>query len=156
MTRILTIVSAIGAGVVAGVLFAFSTFVMNALERLTSPQGIAAMQAINVAAPTPLFMLALFGTAATGGIAAVAALVRSEQPAATYLVIAWVLYLVVVIVTAAYHVPRNDALAKTDPTGATAASYWRHYVSGWDAWNHVRTIVGMAAATMFTLAARVQ
>ena len=30
--------------------FAFSTFVMQALDRLPAPQGIAAMQSINVTA----------------------------------------------------------------------------------------------------------
>jgi uncharacterized membrane protein len=39
--------------VVAGVFFAFSAFVMRALARLLAPQGIAAMQAINVVAVTP-------------------------------------------------------------------------------------------------------
>ena len=37
---------------------------MSALARLQPAQGIAAMQAINITAINPLFMLALFGTAA--------------------------------------------------------------------------------------------
>ena len=35
----LTLVSALGCGLVAGVLFAFSSFVMNALARLPAAQG---------------------------------------------------------------------------------------------------------------------
>ncbi|MBO0818411.1 MAG: hypothetical protein J2P30_25030, partial [Actinobacteria bacterium] len=62
--RILTIIAAVGTGVSAGVFFAFSTFVMKALGRLPAIQGISAMQALNKAAPAPLFMLALFGTGA--------------------------------------------------------------------------------------------
>jgi uncharacterized membrane protein len=48
-----TLASALGCGLVAGVSFAFSAFVMPALKRLKPAEGIAAMQAINVAAVTP-------------------------------------------------------------------------------------------------------
>ena len=60
----LTLVAAVGSGLVAGVFFAFSSFVMPALRRLPDEQGISAMQSINKAAPTPVFMSALFGSAA--------------------------------------------------------------------------------------------
>jgi uncharacterized membrane protein len=63
----LTLFAALGCGVIAGVFFAFSAFVMGALARLPARQGIAAMQAINVAAITPAFMVALFGTALACG-----------------------------------------------------------------------------------------
>jgi hypothetical protein len=46
----LTLIAAVGCGLVAGVFFAFSSFVMNALARLQPAQGVAAMQAINLAA----------------------------------------------------------------------------------------------------------
>ena len=59
----LTLTAAVGCGLVAGVFFAFSSFVMKALARLQPAQGVAAMQAINLAAINPAFMLALFGTA---------------------------------------------------------------------------------------------
>ena len=55
--------------------FAFSSFVMKALARLEAAQGITAMQAINVTAISPAFMLALFGTATACAALAVAALV---------------------------------------------------------------------------------
>ncbi len=42
----LTFVSALGCGLMAGVFFAFSAFVMHALARLPPAQGIAAMQSI--------------------------------------------------------------------------------------------------------------
>jgi uncharacterized membrane protein len=59
----LALVSALGCGLMAGAFFAFSAFVMNALARLPPAQGIAAMRSINVAAITPAFTGALFGTA---------------------------------------------------------------------------------------------
>lgn len=55
----------LGCGLVSGVFFAFSAFVMNALASLAPAQGIAAMQSINRSAIRPMFMIALFGTAVT-------------------------------------------------------------------------------------------
>jgi hypothetical protein len=48
----LTVVTALGCGLNAGVFFAFSSFVMKALARLQPAQGIAAMQSINLVAVT--------------------------------------------------------------------------------------------------------
>ena len=62
--RVLTLIWAVGAGLVASIFFAFSTFVMKALNRLPPAQGIAAMQFINVTVINPLFMTAFFGTRA--------------------------------------------------------------------------------------------
>ena len=50
----LKLLSALGCWLMAGVFFAFSTFVMKALARLQPAQGIAAMQAINITAINPL------------------------------------------------------------------------------------------------------
>jgi uncharacterized membrane protein len=43
----LTLVAALGCGLMAGLFFAFSVSVMKALARLPSAEGIAAMQSIN-------------------------------------------------------------------------------------------------------------
>ena len=77
-----TLATALGCGLVAGVFFAFSTFVMPALKRLPAAHGIAAMQSINKLAVTPAFMAALFETAvACLGLIAWAALSWGERPA---------------------------------------------------------------------------
>ena len=61
---LLIIATALGCGLVVGVFFAFSTFIMKALARLPAPQGIVAVQSINIVVINPLFMGALFGTGA--------------------------------------------------------------------------------------------
>ena len=63
-------------------------------------------------------------------------------------------YLAAIVVTAAFHVPRNDTLAALDPNAAESARYWTTYLSQWTAGNHVRTLTCAAAAVMFTVAAR--
>ena len=54
---------AIGAGLMAGTFFAFSTFIMAALARVPAAEGIRSMQAINITVINPFFMLAFMGTA---------------------------------------------------------------------------------------------
>jgi len=149
----LTLLSALGCGLIAGVFFAFSSFVMNALARLPAAQGIAAMQSINVTAPNPLFMTAFLGTAAACVILAVSSLLRRHEPGAAYLLAGSLLYLVgVILVTMVFNVPRNDALAAVAPASDEGASLWTNYLVSWTAWNHVRTAASLAAAALLTIA----
>jgi uncharacterized membrane protein len=149
----LTLVTALGCGLNAGVFFAFSGFVMKALARLHPAQGVATMQAINVAAFTPAFMAALFGTAVACGVLQVWALFAWDERFAPYLLVGSLLYLVgTVLLTIAYHVPRNDALARVEPHSGDAESHWVRYLSGWTAWNHLRAAASIAAAATLTIA----
>ena len=149
----LTATGAVGTGLVAGVFFAFSTFVMRALDRLPPAQGVAAMNSINVTVINPLFMLALMGTAGVCAVLGVAAIVKWNEPGAGLVLAGSVSYLVLtILVTMAYHVPRNDALARRDPAAADTARYWAHHVTTWTAGNHVRVVGALAAAVLFTIA----
>jgi uncharacterized membrane protein len=153
---VLTLVTAIACGLVAGFFFAFSACVMKSLARLPATQGLAAMQSINVAVINPLIMGALFGTALACAVLVVAAFVEWGEPYAVYLFVGGLLYLVgAIVLTGVYHVPRNNALATVDPNGADAANQWDRYVRGWTAWNHVRTVSPLAAAAILTIALRV-
>jgi uncharacterized membrane protein len=148
-----TLATALGCGLVAGVFFAFSTFVMAALRRLKPEEGIAAMQSINIVVVTPVFMTALFGTAAAClGLTAWA--VISANVRMTALVLAGcVLYLIGTVgVTMVCNVPLNNRLAKLHPRDAGAEAYWVKYVTRWTAWNHVRTSAALAAAALLTVA----
>jgi uncharacterized membrane protein len=147
----LKLFSALGCGLVAGTLFAFSTFVMPALAKLQPMPGIAAMQAINIKAINPLFMTAIFGTAAACILLAIFSF-KSHQFTATYLLIGSLLYLFgTVLVTIAFNVPLNDALAKVEPDSAEGANLWAKYLNVWTFWNHVRTIAALAAAASFSI-----
>jgi uncharacterized membrane protein len=153
---VLTLLAALGCAMMAGVFFAFSAFVMKALARLPAKQGIGAMQAINVAAVTFAFMAALFGTAAACGASAVWALFAWDERFAPYLLVGSALYLIgTILLTIAYHVPRNEALATLEPHSAEAESHWRGYLSGWTAWNHLRAATALAAAATLTIALHV-
>lgn len=148
----LTLVAAVASGVMAGVFFAFSAFVMRALARLPAPQGIAAMQAINVAVINPLFLGTLFGTGALGAALAALALAL-PPPEARYLLAGGVLYVGgIVVVTMLGNVPLNNALAAVAPDSAEGKAMWERYLVRWVAWNHARTVTGTAASAAFVLA----
>jgi len=149
----LTLLSALGCGVVAGAFFAFSTFVMKALGRLPAAKGIAAMQSINIVVINPWFMTALFGPALTCVALAVLSVVEWEEPEVFYQLAGSALYVIgTILVTIAFNVPRNDALAAVVPESADGASLWRRYLTQWTTWNHVRTAAALAAATLLTIA----
>lgn len=49
-------------------------------------------------------------------------------------------------VTAAFNVPRNNALAEVDPEdGDDAEAAWKSFAGGWTRWNHVRAVASLAA-----------
>jgi uncharacterized membrane protein len=148
----LTLLAALGSGLVGGVFFAFSGFVMKALARLRPAQGIAAMQSINVMAVTPPLMVALFGTALACVALVVSSLFTWREPVAMFRLIGSGVYLIgTVLVTMVFNVPLNNALAAVDPDSAEGAAQWERYVPRWTAWNTVRAVAGIAAAAALTL-----
>ncbi|HYJ21265.1 MAG TPA: anthrone oxygenase family protein [Solirubrobacterales bacterium] len=145
VTFILVLASALGCGLAAGVFFAFSTYVMPALGRLPAAQGIAAMQSINVVAPRP-FVIAQVGTAAITIAASVAVLVDWDSAYGwCVLAAAFVYVLSIVVLTAVYHVPRNNALATVEPDDARGQELWSRYLVDWTRWNHFRALLPLVA-----------
>ena len=149
----LTIIAAIGSGLVAGVFFAFSNFVMAALARLPVPQGIAAMNSINITVITPTFMTALFGTGLICLVLVAAAFMGWAQSGSYWLLAGAVIYVIGnPIVTMVFNVPLNDALAAVDPASSNGAAVWANHLSQWVMWNHVRTITAIVAMACFIFA----
>ena len=131
---VLTLLTALGCGLIGGVFFAFSSFVMPALRRLPSHEGIAAMRSINVLAVTPAFMTALFGTAAACVALVVWVLFASDGSSPAQAIAGAAVYLAgVVVVTGARNVPLNERLAAAKPTDAGSAALWDEYLGRWTA-----------------------
>ncbi|WP_406446431.1 DUF1772 domain-containing protein [Streptomyces sp. NBC_01613] len=149
----LTVLGVLGTGLVAGVFCGFSTFVMRALAALPPAQGVAAMNAINVTAVMPAFMLVFVGSAVLCAVIAVVTFVLWPGDGRVELLVGSALYLFGCFgVTMVANVPRNDALAKLDPGTQEAAAYWPSYVREWTFWNHVRTVASAGSALAFVLA----
>jgi uncharacterized membrane protein len=149
----LTLAAALGSALVAGVLFAFSASVMDALDRVPPGQAINVMNQINETIVRPGFMIAFVGTAILSLVLGVHAVFTWGDRRATFLLVASVLYVVgVFILTMVHHVPLNDHLANVDPNSAAAASEWRQYFDSWVPWNHVRTVAPLASTGLFAVA----
>ena len=147
MLNSLPLLVCVGAGLVGGVFFAFSAFVMKALAELPAAQGIQAMQRINVVVLNPLFLGAFVGTAVLAGICIVAGFFPWGAPKSLLLLAAGLTYVLGSFgVTAAFNVPRNERLAKLPPESAEAAAYWPTYRREWLFWNHLRTIASLVSA----------
>ncbi|HKF64130.1 MAG TPA: anthrone oxygenase family protein [Dongiaceae bacterium] len=145
--------SALGSGVMAGLFFAFSAFVMTALGRLAPASVIAAMQSINVTILNPVFFTVFFGTVATSLLLGVAAILKWGEPASLYLLAGSLLYILCsLLVTIFFNVPLNDGIAAVAPDSAEGAATWGHYLAAWMPWNHLRTIGCLAATAAFILA----
>ena len=144
--------AAIASALTAGIFYAFSTFVMQALAQQPPAQGIAAMQSINITVINPWFMAVFFGPAIASLALALYALSHWDQPMAIYWLAGSLLYLIGTIgVTVAGNIPLNDALAIVSPSSAEGIQLWAKYLTDWTHWNHVRTAAAFLASALFTL-----
>jgi uncharacterized membrane protein len=144
--------SAIGSGIIAGLFFAFSTFIMTALAKIPQAHGISAMQSINTTILGSLFMPVFLGTTLAGLVLAVIGIVRWGEPGAPAMAAGGIIYVVGMFVcTIALNVPLNNALAAVDPGSAQGAQIWARYLADWTMWNHVRTVASVVACGLFIL-----
>ena len=145
--------SALGCGLMGGVYFAFSAFVMTALGRLDQSAGIAAMNAINVDIVRSLFMPLFLGTTVAGVALAVMGALRFSEAGAAGMIAGGGLYVIgMFVVTVVFNVPLNDALAAVQPSSPEAGAVWMAYLKDWVFWNHVRTVASVVASALFVAA----
>lgn len=146
------LIAAVGSFLVAGIFYAFSTFIMQALGRVPAPEGIRAMQMINIVIINPLFLGIFIGTALLLCGLAIAAGLNFGQPGAMQVVAGAILYVIgCFAVTMVCNVPLNNALAAVDPGSADGAAVWARYLRDWVFWNHVRTAASLAGAIALVL-----
>lgn len=142
-------VTAVGCGVMAGVYFTFSGFVMRALSALGHAEGIAAMQSINRVILSSGFMPLFFGTSVASLALAIWGVVRWGQPGSVLLIGGGAIYVVgMFIVTAAFNVPLNNTLDAVAPTAPEASRIWSDYLQHWTLWNHLRTVCSLAGCAL--------
>lgn len=143
----------IGSALIAGTFYAFSTFVMPALARLSPAKGIEAMQTINVTVMHPSVMGVFFGTALLSVVAVVFGALDLAAPGAAALMAGGLLYgLGTFLVTGVGNVPLNNALAAVEPGSDAGARLWSDYLVRWTRLNHLRTAAATAATFAFALA----
>ena len=152
---LLLLTAAVGSGLIGGLFFAFSTFIMKAFDRLPPAQAIAAMQAINVTVLNPVFFAAFLGTGLVSiGLVAIAVVNRTE-PAATFIMFGAAAYLMgSILVTIMANVPLNNRLAGVRLEAEGLNNSWQSYRGPWTRWNHVRTVASLTAAAAYGVATK--
>ena len=147
-----TVVTALASGLVGGVFFGFSNFIMAGLGRRPDAEGIGAMQAINVTVINPGFMVPLFGTVLLCIGLAVWAVGSLGEDGAPFVLAGAVLYTFGCAgVTMAFNVPLNNEVERLDPADPGAAEVWQRYLRRWTTWNTVRTAASLGAAALLTV-----
>ena len=151
LTSVLLWFCALGCGLLAGLYFAFSVFIMTALDRLGPAAGAAAMNAINTTILRSLFMPVFLLTSLASLALAVIGAIRWDQPGAGLLITGGLAYFVgMFVVTMVFNVPLNNQMIAS--TGPEVETVWRRYVLLWTRWNHVRTLSSLAASALFIAA----
>ena len=140
--------AAITAGLMAGVFGLYAHTIMRGLGNADDRTFVAAFQSIDRAIINPLFMLAFLGALVFSGVAVLLYLRDDGGKQVPWLIAAFALYLAVVVITVAIHLPLNDDIkAAGDPDRLTdlAAVRENFHETRWVAWNIVRAIATTVA-----------
>ncbi|KRA32535.1 MULTISPECIES: anthrone oxygenase family protein [unclassified Nocardioides] len=131
----------IGAGLIAGLFFAFSTAIMPGLAQADDRTFVEAMQQVNAAILNPLFLLAFVAPIPALGIAVF------TGPSRPWVIAALVLYVVMFAITMAGNVPLNDALLAVGQPDSEASlrSAREAFEDPWNRLHLVRTVSVVAA-----------
>lgn len=132
----------ISIGLMTGVYFTFSAFVMAALKTQPNHQGANTMISINRVILTSTFMPLFFGSSLLSLTLLIMGDVLAQLAAAVYL-------LGMFVVTAVFNVPLNNQLR--DATAQQLSTIWAQYLRQWTIWNHIRAVSSLTAATLFLL-----
>ena len=146
----LVVAAITGAGVVTGLLFAFSNFIMRALAKLQPEYGIFAMQQINEKIINPLFLLFFLGTPLLCAIIALYSLLHLHYAQSVLLLVGCIGYIIGPFgITIRFNVPLNNKLAEVPP--AEGINVWDEYQVKWQHWNHIRTYIGLVSIIFLCL-----
>lgn len=142
-------IAAISAGLMAGVYFAFSGFIMRSLDQLGAAQASDAMNAINKVILTSWFMVLFFGSTLLYLALAVVAVFDSDLAGRWLLLAAALIYVLgMFLCTALFNVPLNNQLASAGTADNAKANTWAHYLKHWSRWNHLRGICSLIAMVL--------
>ena len=141
--------TALGSGLMAGIYFAFSAFIMQSLADIEAASGIAAMNAINRVIVKSWFMPLFFVSSLVAALLIVIGIVYIGEAGAVLTILAGACYFVGMFVsTAAFNVPLNNALAAVEPTSAGGQDIWARYLKVWTRWNTSRTICSLVSCIL--------
>ena len=151
-SSILTILlwaAALSSGLIAGVYFAFSTFIMPAFAKIETTQSIAAMNSINKIILHSLFMPLFFGSSIISVVLIIFSFIHWGEDGSALTFITGIIYFIgMFLCTVVFNVPLNNALARTALNENNTQQIWSHYLKGWTKWNHLRTVSSLITCVL--------
>ena len=139
-------------GLMAGIYFSFSVFIMKSFSMLPGVVAATAMNKINDVIVNTAF-LPVFVSSTLWFFGLIIWSIADWQGLKSQLVIAAaVIYIVGMFsVTAFGNVPLNNALRSSANDEMSLVTNWRKYLKLWTRLNHIRTLSCIAACTLLTL-----
>lgn len=143
-------IAAISTGLMAGIYFSFSGFIMKSFEQMGAHKAVPAMNAINKVILHSPFMPLFFGSSLLSLALVFIALFNWQAAVSTPLLIASSSYFIgMFLCTVFFNVPLNKRLASTEISGESFNRVWRHYLKNWTRWNHIRTVSSLLACLVY-------
>ncbi len=144
MIALALVIASLGAGLMAGVYFAFSTFIMRAFDQLGAAPAADAMNAINEVILRSWFMTLFFGSTLLYAALTGFAVFDTDLAGRWWLFSAGLIYVVgMFLCTAVFNVPLNNRLAAVGDDDSVKAETWKHYFVYWTRWNHLRAVCSL-------------
>lgn len=138
----------LSTGLMAGIYFAFSVFIMSAFKTIPDTSAAIAMNAINKVIVKSAFMPVFFGSSLLAIVLVFLAL--GDERAGLIMLAGGVYILGMLLCTVLFNVPLNNRLLKASLENQ--AEIWQNYVIEWTRWNHVRSISSLLAFILYVLA----
>ena len=149
----LVVTAVLFSGAIFGFFFAWVCSTLWGLDAIDPRTAIEAMNGMNASVRNPVFFTAFFVTPFVAAAAALACLAARGKASALLLVAAAVVHAGgVILFTAVFNVPLNEALAALPSDSAQAADLWQRYLAQWTPANTVRAALSLAAAAAFAAA----
>ncbi len=149
IVNILVIVAAIGAGLMAGLYYAFSAFIMKSFDQIGSSNAVVAMNSINEVILRSSFMLLFFGSTILFALLIAVGIFYETTSASWLLISAGLIYVIGMFVcTAAFNVPLNNQLAAVGDEKQERYELWNLYYTNWTRWNSLRAFCSLGASVL--------
>jgi uncharacterized membrane protein len=142
---VVLIVATMAVGLMAGVFGLYANTIMRGLGRTDDRTFVGAFQSIDRAIINPLFLSTSFAALILTGVAGV---LHIGDDGLAWIVVAFVLYLIGLVITLAVNVPLNDAIkaaGEPDAIDDLAGVRRRFDEARWNRWNLVRVLVVTAS-----------
>jgi uncharacterized membrane protein len=141
---VVLIAATMAVGLMAGVFGLYANTIMRGLGRTDDRTFVGAFQSIDRAIINPLFLATFFAALILTGAAGV---LHIGDDGLAWIVVAFVLYLVGLVITFAVNVPLNDAIkAAGEPDAIDVADVRARFDEArWSRWNLVRALLTTAS-----------